>query len=427
MHMGSEKIIEMRKEYLLPCLNYFYKDPPQFVKGDMQYLYDEKGKKYLDFFAGVSVMNCGHSNEFILEKIIEQLKQLQHVTNIYLTQPVVELAEKMAHILPGDLSHSFFCNSGSEANEGAMLLARNATNKQNFIALDGSLHGRTYLTMSVTSIPMWRADPFLPNVVSKGIEGSASSFIGDVENYTEESFRNAVIQLEEVLKKDADNIAAFIVEPIQGNAGIITPPDWYFKEISKILKKYDVLMIVDEVQTGFARTGKMFAIEHYGVVPDIITYSKAFGNGIPVAGFSTNKTIAKKFTKPSASTLGGNPVSCAAALAVIEYIEKNDLCKKSEALGMYLFDKLNLLKNKYSKIKSVRGKGLMLGIYIADDENKPLPGYVDKILETLKDNGIILGKNGIARNVLAFQPPLIINEKDIDFLIENLDRAFEKI
>ena len=418
MYLGTEKIIEMRKEYLLPCLNYFYKDPPQFVKGEMQYLYDEKGKRYLDFFAGVSVVNCGHSNDFILEKTIEQLKQLQHVTNIYLTQPIVELAQKVAEILPGDLKYSFFCMSGSEANEGAMLLARNATNKPNFIALNGSLHGRTYLTMSVTSIPMWRADPFLSDT---------SHFVGSVKNdNTELFYRQTIIELEDTLEKEGHQIAGFIAEPIQGNGGILTPPSWYFKEIHKILKKHNVLMIIDEVQTGFARTGKMFAIEHFDVVPDIITYAKAFGNGIPIAGFSTNEEISKKFTKPSASTLGGNPVSSAAALAVIEYIEKNSLCQKSESLGQYLFDKLITLKSKYSNIKDVRGKGLMIGVELANAQNEPLYKEVDLILEMLKNNGIILGKNGINRNVLAFQPPLVITKDDIDTLIENLYLACEK-
>lgn len=406
----AEEVLDLRKEYLMPCLGYFYKNPPVFVKGEMQYLYDDKGKKYLDFFAGVSVMNCGHSNPYIIEMVIKQLRNLSHVTQVYLTSPIVELAKKLSSVLPGDLNNSFFCNSGSEANEGAMLLARIYTGKRKFIALKNSLHGRTYLTMSATDIPMWRADPYLSEDVY---------FISqDPEHVLEE--------LEEVLKKDQD-IASFICEPIQGNGGIITPPDWYFKEIKKLLKKYGVLFICDEIQTGFARSGSMFAIEEYGVVPDIMTMSKALGNGLPIACFSTTKEIAVKFTSPSASTLGGNPVSCTSALGVLEYIEKEGLCEKSKKLGSILYNGLVQLKEKHTIIHEVRGKGLMLGAELRDGLGQPDPVITDQVLELLKEEGIILGKNGLHRNVLAFQPPLVITEEDIAYLIESLDKVLGTI
>ncbi|MDF2802248.1 MAG: aminotransferase class [Anaerocolumna sp.] len=407
---NSEEILDLRKEYLMPCLGYFYKEPPVFVKGEMQYLYDDKGKKYLDFFAGVSVMNCGHSNPYILEKVIKQLSNLQHVTQVYLTSPIVELAKKLSEVLPGELSNSFFCMSGSEANEGAMLLARIYTGKRKFIALHNSLHGRTYLTMSATNIPMWRADPYLTEDIY----------------FISQSPESILEELEQILKQDND-IAGFICEPIQGNGGIITPPDWYFKEITKLLKKYGVLFICDEVQTGFARSGSMFAIEEYGVVPDIMTMSKALGNGIPIAAFSTTKEIAASFTSPSASTLGGNPVSCASAIGVLEYIKDHDLCERSKKLGSILYDKLMLLKEKYSIISDIRGKGLMLGAELRDELGQPAPSKTDEVLEQLKEEGVILGKNGLYRNVLAFQPPLVITEEDIDFLIEKLDRALAKV
>jgi 4-aminobutyrate aminotransferase len=402
----AEEVLEMRREYLMPCLGYFYKEPPVFTRGEMQYLYDNNGKKYLDFFAGVSVMNCGHSNPEIIDRVTKQLKTLQHVTNLYLTEPVVELAKRLAEILPGDLNNSFFCMSGSEANEGAMLLARIYTGKKKFIALKNSLHGRTNLTMAATNIPMWRADPFL-----------SEDFY-----FVSHNPKETLAQIEAILRKDTD-IAAFICEPILGNGGIITPPDGYFKEINTLLKKYGVLLICDEVQTGFARTGEWFAIEHYDVVPDIMTMSKALGNGIPIAAFSTTKEIAEKFTSPSASTLGGNPVACSSALAVLDYIKEYGLAERAKELGTVLFEKLLSLKNKYPVIKEVRGKGLMLGMELVDAENNPLPEKVDQILEFLKEEGIILGKNGLYRNVLAFQPPLVITERDIEFLVDKLDMA----
>ncbi|MGB8451528.1 MAG: aspartate aminotransferase family protein [Anaerocolumna sp.] len=407
---SAEEVIQMRRDYLMPCLGYFYQEPPVFVRGEMQYLYDNNGKKYLDFFSGVSVMNCGHSNPDIIERVTGQLKTLQHVTNVYLTEPVVELAKRLAEILPGDIHNSFFCMSGSEANEGAMLLARIYTGKKKFIALKNSLHGRTSLTMAATDIPMWRADPFLS---------------GDFY-FVSHNPKETLSELEAVLKKDSD-IAAFICEPILGNGGIITPPDWYFKEISTLLKRYGVLLICDEVQTGFARTGKLFAIEHYGVVPDIMTMSKALGNGIPVAAFSATKEISCRFTSPSASTLGGNPVACSAALAVLDYIKEHNLAGRAKELGAVLYEKLLKLKDKYPIVKEVRGKGLMLGMELTDSENKPLSEKTDQILEFLKEEGIILGKNGLYRNVLAFQPPLVINEADIDFLVDKLDLALSSL
>lgn len=404
----SNEIQQMRKEYLMPCLGYFYQKPPVFVRGDMQYLYDNEGKKYLDFFAGVSVMNCGHSNPEIIDKVANQLKTLQHLTNVYLTEPIVELAQKLASFLPGDLNNSFFCMSGSEANEGAMLLARIYTGKKKFIALKNSLHGRTNLTMAATNIPMWRADPYL------------SDDFYFVSYEPEKTYE----EIEAVLKNDSD-IAAFICEPILGNGGIITPPSDYFIRIKELLVKYGVLFICDEVQTGFARTGKNFAIEHYDVVPDILTMSKALGNGIPAAAFSTTKDIAQKFTSPSASTLGGNPISCVAAMAVLDYIESKELTAQATQLGSILLKHLLILKEKYPFIKEVRGKGLMLGMELRDEEDRPLPELTDFILESLKDEGIILGKNGLYRNVLAFQPPLVIEKEDILFLIDKLEQVFQ--
>ncbi|MFD3158349.1 aspartate aminotransferase family protein [Haloimpatiens sp. FM7330] len=421
-YIGSKKIIEKKKEYLYPCTHHFYKNPPQIVRGNMQYLYDSEGKEYLDFFAGVSVMNCGHCNPKILESTINQMKTLQHTTTIYLTQPMVDLAEKLSHILPGDLKHSFFCCTGSEANEGALLLARLHTGKKNFIALNNGLHGRTHLTMSATSIPMWRSDPYLDDCVT---------FAPNAYNKNktcEEAANDSLAAIENIINtKGSENIAALISEPIQGNGGIITPPKWYFKKLKELLKKHNILLIIDEVQTGFARTGKMFAIENYAVVPDIMTIAKALGNGMPISAFCTNSDIATSFSKPSASTLGGNPVSCATAIAVLDYIKDNNLCKRAKNLGEKLKEELIKLKNKYPIIKDVRGIGLMLGAELVKENGEPASYETDFILESLKDRGILLGKNGLNRNVLAFQPPIIINEDNITFLIKELDNVLKLI
>ncbi len=419
MYIGRNNVIEKRKKFMVPCVGYFYSNPPQLVRGEMQYVYDENGKKYLDFFAGVSVMNCGHANPYITQRIIDQVTTLQHVCNIYLTEPVVQLAERLAGVLPGDIDTTFFCNSGSEANEGALLLARLHTGKKEFVAIEGGLHGRTNLTMSVTGIPMWRTDDelyagvhFIPNPYGRDDKESTA--------------KKSLASLEEILNQHGNTIAAFIAEPIQGNGGITPPPQWYFQEVQKLLKKHNVLMIIDEVQTGFARTGKMFAIEHFDVVPDIMTMAKALGNGVPIAAYSATSHIAASFVKPSASTLGGNPVSCASALAVLDYIEEHDLVKRSFALGNILHHELKKLSLDMPKfVRAVRGHGLMQGIEIGDPDGSPRPDLVEKILDKLLEVGIIVGKNGIGRNVIALQPPLVIEEKDIAFLMAELRNAFD--
>ena len=388
----------------------------------MQFLYDDQGKEYLDFFAGVSVMNCGHCNPEILEKTIQQMQTLQHTTIIYLTEEMVQLAEKLASVLPGDLRRSFFCCTGSEANEGAMLLARLYTGKNEFIALENGLHGRTYLTMSATGIPMWRADPDLSPKVH------FAKTVWDSNTDLEQAAKASIESIKEIIQtRGANHMAALIVEPIQGNGGIITPPAWYFKELKQLLEDNGILLIIDEVQTGFARTGKMFAIEHYDVVPDIMTVAKALGNGMPISAFCTTDEVAKAFTKPSASTLGGNPVSSATALAVLDYIEKYELCETAAHLGEMLKEGLIALQAKYSLIKDVRGIGLMLGAELVKEDGQPASEETDVILEKLKDRGIIVGKNGLNRNVLAFQPPLVITEANVQTLLHELDEVLAEL
>ncbi|MGN9121347.1 aspartate aminotransferase family protein [Turicibacter bilis] len=386
------------------------------------YSIHDQGKEYLDFFAGVSVMNCGHCNPEILEKTIQQMQTLQHTTIIYLTEEMVQLAEKLASVLPGDLRRSFFCCTGSEANEGAMLLARLYTGKNEFIALENGLHGRTYLTMSATGIPMWRADPDLSPKVH------FAKTVWDSNTDLEQAAKASIESIKEIIQaRGANHIAALIAEPIQGNGGIITPPAWYFKELKQLLEDNGILLIIDEVQTGFARTGKMFAIEHYDVVPDIMTVAKALGNGMPISAFCTTDEVAKAFTKPSASTLGGNPVSSATALAVLDYIEKYELCETAAHLGEMLKEGLIALQAKYSLIKDVRGIGLMLGAELVKEDGQPASEETDVILEKLKDRGIIVGKNGLNRNVLAFQPPLVITEANVQTLLHELDEVLAEL
>ncbi|MFZ8763471.1 aspartate aminotransferase family protein [Enterococcus diestrammenae] len=427
-YLGPAGVIAKKNEYFVPCINHFYKNPPQFVKGEMQYLFDSEGKKYLDFYAGVSVMNCGHSNPAIINPVIDQIQDLQHVCNIYLTENGVNLAEKLAEVTPGDLKRTFFVNSGTEANEGALLMAQLYTEAHEFIALDLGLHGRTQLTMSLTGIGMWRTTD-TPN---GGIHFARNPyFYRDGQGQTQEAFEDECVAdvARLIRRRTSGKIAAMIVEPIQGNAGIVIPTPHYFKKLKALLEAHNILLIVDEVQTGFGRTGKMFAIENFGIVPDIMTVAKALGNGFPIGAYITTDKIAAAFTRPSASTLGGNPVSTMAGLSVLTYLEEAKLLENANARGEQLQNGLRELATRYSLIGDVRGLGLMVGAELVTDRKTlaPAADQVDVILEKMKDRGILVGKNGENRNVLAMQPPLVITEEDVAFFLQNLDEVLTEV
>lgn len=423
-YIGPEQVLKKREQYFYPCTSHFYRNPPQLVKGEMQYLFGHDGKRYTDFFAGVSVVASGHCNPEIAERTAEQLRTLQHTCTIYLTQPNVDLAERLAGVLPGGLRRTFFVNSGSEANEGALLLARMHTGRRGFLALEQGLHGRTYLTMSVTGLQMWRTDPqlaqdtdvtFIPRPYERGLSA-------------DEAARRSIAALEAALAEKGDTIAAMIAEPIQGNAGIVAPADWYFAEVKRLLEQHGVLLIADEIQTGFGRTGRMFAMDRYGVTPDILTMAKALGSGIPVAGFATTDEIAASLNRPSASTFGGNPVSSVTALAVLDYIEAHRLPERAERLGELLRGGLTRLAARFPQhVSEVRGAGLMLGAELCAEEPERGAKLTDDVLEAMLDRGYIIGKNGVNRNVLAFQPPLVIAEDDVRGMLDALEAVLAEL
>ena len=424
-YIGPQEIVEKKRQYIMPCLSHFYEKPPELVRGSMQYLFDHTGKKYLDCFAGVSVINCGHCNPEITNRLCEQIKTLQHVCNIYLTENFVRLAERLAAVTPGNLQKSFFCSTGTEANEGALLLASIYTKSSEYIALRGGLHGRTKLAMNLTGIGMWRTDP---NPVG-GIHFAPNPYcyrcpLGKKFPSCDLACANAV---EDIVKMaTAGRPAAFIAETIQGNAGIIVPPKGYFRRLKEILSACGALLIIDEVQTGFARTGKMFAIEYYGIDPDIMTMAKALGNGVPISAFIAPAEIADIYKKPGASTLGGNPVSSTAGLAVLDYIEKHKLMQNAEERGEQLMAGLKELAARHSVIGEVRGLGLMVGAEFVRSDGSPYPELLDNVLETMKDRGFLIGKNGLSRNVMAFQPPLVITRQDVDDLLNSLEDALKE-
>jgi 4-aminobutyrate aminotransferase/4-aminobutyrate aminotransferase/(S)-3-amino-2-methylpropionate transaminase len=402
---GPDELLRLKREYLLPCVYHFYKDPPQIVVGDGCYVIDHAGRRYLDCYSGVTVMSAGHCVEEIIEPAIAQIRTLQHTTSIYLTEPVLRLAEALATVTPPGLKRSFFCASGTEAVEGALLLTALHTRRDVIIAMTDGLHGRTRWAMNVTGLAMWRTDPFPMSGVIHVEFGNLGA-------------------LEAALRNFAGRVAAVIGEPVQGNAGIVVPRENFWPGVRRLCDEHGALLVLDEIQTGFNRTGKWFACEHWGVRPDVMAISKAMGNGFPIAAFVTTDAIAASYTRPGASTYGGNPVSAAASLAVIDYHKRHRLTERAASMGRHLRDALAKVTRRHSpSLRPPHGIGLMIGIAVTNDDGTPSGERCDRYLERLKDAGVLAGKTGPSRNVLTFMPPLTIDRHDAEKLIHAMEAS----
>src|SRR5262245_6162850 len=311
-------------------------------------VWDESGREYLDCFSGISVVNAGHNNPKVVAAAKAQMEKLIHCASyIYHAKPVADLAEKMAQIAPRGLTKTFFANSGAEAIEGAMKLARLYTGKHEFIALQTSFHGRTWGTLSITGNQgrKKRGGPYAPGIA---FAPAPYAYRSQWRNDPEECGRQCARSIEDVIRfATSGDVAAFIAEPVMGEGGILVPPQNYFREVKRILDQHGILFIADEVQSGFSRCGKMFAIEHNGVEPDILVTAKGIADGFPLSGFTTRPEIAAAY-KPGdhLSTFGGNPVSCAAALANIEFMERENLARRAADTGAYAVSKLRDLQKQ---------------------------------------------------------------------------------
>jgi 4-aminobutyrate aminotransferase / (S)-3-amino-2-methylpropionate transaminase / 5-aminovalerate transaminase len=391
---------------------------------------DVNGRNYLDCFAGISVVNAGHCNPEVIAAAKEQMDKLIHCASYsYYVQPVADLAEKLASLTPGRLQKTFFGNGGAEAIEGALKLARLYTGKSEFIALQGSFHGRSMGALSVTGNQgrKKRGGPYLAGVAfAPAAYVYRSMWPNDPEKCAIECAKGVE---EAILYATSGNVAAFIAEPIMGEGGIIVPPANYFKEVKKVLDRHGILFIADEVQCGFARTGKLFAIEHYGVEPDILCSAKGIADGFPLSMFTTRPEIADAY-KPGdhLSTFGGNPVSCAASLANIKFMERVNLWGHAAEVGAYAMTKFRELQKSNPIIGDVRGKGLMIGIELIKDEKlTPAAAEADALKEALLRHGVLIGVGGTYGNVMRFQPPLIITKQQVDDAIGAFAAALQEV
>jgi 4-aminobutyrate aminotransferase / (S)-3-amino-2-methylpropionate transaminase / 5-aminovalerate transaminase len=385
---------------------------------------DLSGREYIDCFAGISVVNAGHCHPAVVTAAKDQIDKLIHCCSyVYHVEAVANLAEKMAAITPGRLKKTFFANSGAEAIEGALKLAKLYTGKHEIVALQGGFHGRTWGALSVTGNAgrKRRGGPYAP-----GVAFAPTPYTFRSHGTTTEGWARS---LEEIIRLSTSNdVAAFIAEPVLGEGGIIIPPRDYFTEVKKVLDRHNILLIVDEVQSGFGRTGKMFAIEHYGVEPDLLVTAKGIADGFPLGAFTTRDEIAAAFQPGDhLSTFGGNPVSCAAALANIRVIEEEKLCEGAQQKGEDAQAVLKRMLKSTPAQADVRGLGLMIGIeLVKDDDLTPAPDRAEAIRESCRKRGVLVGVGGIYGNVLRIQPPLVISKEQLDQALHAVEEALEE-
>jgi alanine-glyoxylate transaminase/(R)-3-amino-2-methylpropionate-pyruvate transaminase len=423
---SASDVLKLRKQYLNPGLFLYYKQPIMIVEGKMQYVWDDTGKRYLDGLGGIVTVSVGHCHPHVVAAANRQNETLQHSTTIYLQPKIAEYAEKLASKMPGDLKVCYFVNSGSEANDLALLMARLYTGNYDVIALRNAYHGGNASGMAVTAHSNWKFNT--PH--SFGVHHAIAPYPyrGAYGHDDPDAGRKYADDVKSLIDyATPGKVAAFIAESIQGVGGFVMFPDGYLKHAYEHVRAAGGVCIADEVQTGFGRTGTHFwGFETHGVIPDIVTMAKGIGNGAPLAAVITTPKIAAVMTqKVHFNTFGGNPVVSAIGKAVLEVIENEQLQANSLKIGARILAGLQTLKARHRIIGDVRGQGLMLGIEFVKDQATKQPGKEEcaQAVENARELGLLLGKGGLWGQTIRFAPPMCITEADADFLIAVLDEA----
>lgn len=425
--MTSSDIRQKHSDFLFPAVKNYYEEPIVAAEGKGSRLIDLDGKEYLDFFGGILTVSVGHANEEVNNAIITQVNRLSHISTLYPTVPMVELAEKLTRIMPGKLDKCFFTASGTEADEAAVMMAQTYTGNPELIALRHGYSGRSLLAQSLTAHASWRAMPTQVPSIKHAL--SPYCYRCPLKLTYPSCGIQCAKDVEELIQTTTiGQVAGMLVEPIQGVGGFITPPKEYYGIVAEITRKYGGVFISDEVQTGFGRTGKMWGIEQYEVEPDMMTMAKGIANGLPLGALVTTTPIAESLTKNTISTFGGNPVSCAAANATIDIIERENLKDNAQQMGEILRDGLEKLKHDYPKIVGdVRGMGLMQAIEFVKDETiqdrTPNPEVTSRFMEETKKRGLLVGRGGLFANAIRISPPLNITKNDVNEAVRIFDES----
>lgn len=425
---SANEVLALRKEFLNPGIFLYYKEPLMLVEGRMQYVWDETGNRYLDGLGGIVTISVGHCHPHVIEAARRQNETLQHSTTIYLHPNVSEYARNLAAKMPGDLKVCYFVNSGSEANDLALLMARAYTGNYDVIALRNAYHGGNAAGLAVTAHSTWKFN--VPHSFGVHHALAADPYRGPYGRDDAEAGRKFASDVKQLIDfATSGRVAGFIAESIQGVGGCVVFPDGYLKAVYGHVRAAGGVCIADEVQAGFGRTGSHFwGFETQGVIPDIVTMAKGIGNGFPLAAVVTTPEIGSVLAQRiHFNTFGGNPVAAAIGKAVLEVIEKEKLQENALLLGGYLLSGLEKLKQKHSLIGDVRGKGLLLGIELVKDRATKEPARAEcaQVLENARQKGLLLGKGGLWGQTIRFAPPTCITQADADFLLDVLDQALE--
>jgi alanine-glyoxylate transaminase / (R)-3-amino-2-methylpropionate-pyruvate transaminase len=424
---SAADVLTLRRQFMNPGIFLYYKSPIMLVEGSMQYVWDESGRRYLDGIGGIVTVSVGHCHPYVVAAANKQNELLQHSTTIYLQPNVALYAEKLASKMPGDLKMCYFVNSGSEANDLALLMARVATGNYDTIALRNGYHGGNASGMGMTAHSVWKYN--VPH--SFGVHHTLAPYPyrGTFGYDDPDAGKKYAADIKDLIDTATPGkVAAFIAESIQGVGGFVEFPKGYLKQAYEYVRAAGGVCIADEVQTGFGRLGTHFwGFETQDVIPDIVTMAKGIGNGCPLGAVVTTPKIAQSLVgKVHFNTFGGNPVVSAIGKAVLEVIEKENLQTNAHKLGGSILAGLNKLKEKHKIIGDIRGRGLMLGIELVKDRSTKAPASAEcvQVLEYARDLGLLIGKGGLWGQTIRFAPPMCITQADADFALAVLDEAF---
>ncbi|MCE5262636.1 MAG: aminotransferase class III-fold pyridoxal phosphate-dependent enzyme [Deltaproteobacteria bacterium] len=425
-----EEVLKLKNRFVTPTSIPNYRKPLMIVEGSMQYLFDHTGRRYLDVIGGIVTISVGHCHPYVVQKVKEQTERLQHITSIYLHPNIAQYAEMLASKLPGDLSVCYFVNSGSEANDMALLMARLYTGNYDVVALRNCYHGGGASTMQLTAHSTWKYN--YPHSFGVHHAINADPYRGPWGHDDPQAGAKYAAEIKNLIDyATPGRVAGFFAESIQGVGGTVVFPDGFLKGAYEVVRAAGGVCIADEVQTGFARTGTNYwGFQNHGVIPDIVTMAKGIGDGVPLAAVVTTPKIANALaSRIHFNTFGGNPVSCAAGMAVLEVIDRDHIQQNCLERGKELMAGYKKLMAKHDIIGDVRGSGLMTGVELVKDRKTKEPAKAEalQVFERLKDLGLLTGKGGLHANTLRIKPPMCITKADVAFVIEVLDIALSEV
>ena len=423
--MQEKRLIDRHRVVMPSWVALYYDEPISLVRGEGRRVWDSDGKEYLDFFGGIVTTLAGHGIAEIVDAVQQQAGKILHTSTLYLIEPAIELAEKIADLSRIPDAKVFFCCSGSEANEAALLLAACAKRSNQVLALRNSYHGRSFATVGISGNRGWSPSSFSPLVVSYVHDGYR--YRSPFRHLSDDDFIKACADdLRNVIETTTSGqVACMIAEPIQGVGGYATPPDGFFHAMKEVLDEFGILFISDEVQTGWGRTGDHFwGIDAHDVLPDAITFAKGIGNGLAIGGVVARGELMDSLEANSISTFGGNPLSTAGALANLNYLLEHDLQTNTKKVGEHLMRRLKELGDEHPWVGEVRGKGLLIGLELIHEDRTPNAAAAARVQESCRAHGLLIGKGGLYGNVVRLAPPMSLTIEEADEGADIMRRAF---